>query len=256
QVEEEEASIIIKLEYLAKLVLSVQPSFKDLDLPKDDPIIVVDDSAKDDETDEVHATTNVETKDTLVPKSSSLRSSQIQELTNQLKDLPSKFNELTKEVKGLKKQVHKLEIELPGDLKEILTKLEDFTKTVTSLTSQVIDLKTLQWELPAEFISLTVQVALVQAKLKTLDAFPGHMVKVNQIVTIFLIESSIHILDQNRYPVDRSLIHIESRKPPTTELFDVDSGRISIVTMNTKEYHSDVLAIITRIMRRTLDNIL
>ncbi|GJU63587.1 hypothetical protein Tco_1245422 [Tanacetum coccineum] len=50
------------------------------------------------------------------------------------------------------------------------------------------------------------------------------------------------------------LIHIESRKPPTAELFDVDSGRISIVTVNTKEYHSDVLAIITRIMRRTLDN--
>nr|GEV18511.1 hypothetical protein [Tanacetum cinerariifolium] len=46
----------------------------------------------------------------------------------------------------------------------------------------------------------------------------------------------------------------ESRKPPTAKLFDVDSGRISIVTMNTKEYHSDVLAIITRIMRRTLDN--
>nr|GFB17315.1 hypothetical protein [Tanacetum cinerariifolium]GFB25673.1 hypothetical protein [Tanacetum cinerariifolium] len=53
-------------------------------------------------------------------------------------------------------------------------------------------------------------------------------VRVNQIVTIFLIESSIHILDQDRYPVDTSLIQIESRKSPTTELFDVDSGRISI----------------------------
>ncbi|GJY12166.1 hypothetical protein Tco_0381475 [Tanacetum coccineum] len=39
-----------------------------------------------------------------------------------------------------------------------------------------------------------------------------------------------------------SLIHIESRKSPTAELFDVDSGRISIVTVNTKEHHSDVLA--------------
>ncbi|GJY06362.1 hypothetical protein Tco_0373416 [Tanacetum coccineum] len=29
---------------------------------------------------------------------------------------------------------------------------------------------------------------------------------------------------------------------PTAELFDVDSRRISIVTVNTKEYHSDVLA--------------
>nr|GEV98028.1 integrase, catalytic region, zinc finger, CCHC-type, peptidase aspartic, catalytic [Tanacetum cinerariifolium] len=46
----------------------------------------------------------------------------------------------------------------------------------------------------------------------------------------------------------------ESRKTPTIELFDVDSRSISIVTVNTKEYHSDVLEISTRIMRRTLDN--
>ncbi|GKF70857.1 hypothetical protein Tco_0203914, partial [Tanacetum coccineum] len=57
---------------------------------------------------------------------------------------------------------------------------------------------------------------------------------------------------QSRYPVDTSLIHIESRKSPTAELFDVDTGRISIVTVNTKEYHSDVLEIIPRIMRWTL----
>ncbi|GJQ97959.1 hypothetical protein Tco_0009098 [Tanacetum coccineum] len=43
----------------------------------------------------------------------------------------------------------------------------------------------------------------------------------------------------------------ESRKSPTKSLFDVGSRRISIITVNTKEYHSDVLAIITRIMRRT-----
>ncbi|GJW89440.1 hypothetical protein Tco_0164780 [Tanacetum coccineum] len=53
-------------------------------------------------------------------------------------------------------------------------------------------------------------------------------IRVNQIVTIFLIESSIHILEQYRYPVDTSLIHLESRKSPTAELFDVDSRRISI----------------------------
>ncbi|GJV20488.1 hypothetical protein Tco_1369508 [Tanacetum coccineum] len=53
------------------------------------------------------------------------------------------------------------------------------------------------------------------------------------------------------FPVDTSLIHIESRKSPTKSLFDVGSRRISIFTVNTKEYHSDVLAIITRIMRRT-----
>ncbi|GJW48917.1 hypothetical protein Tco_0080563 [Tanacetum coccineum] len=170
QVEEKEASNTINLEDLAKLVSNVQPSFKNPDSREDDPVIVVDDSDEDEE-DEVHTTTNVETEDTSISKSSSPRSSQIQELTNQvlilqsqkhkleletnkaeaallkaqpsfpislpteLKDLPSKFNELTEEVKGLNKQVHELEIELPGDLKENPTKLEDFTKTVTSLTS-------------------------------------------------------------------------------------------------------------------------
>ncbi|GJW57533.1 hypothetical protein Tco_0104264 [Tanacetum coccineum] len=53
-------------------------------------------------------------------------------------------------------------------------------------------------------------------------------VRVNQIVTIFLIMSSIHLLDLYRYPVDTSLIHIESRKSPTAVLFDDDTGRISI----------------------------
>ncbi|GJW98731.1 hypothetical protein Tco_0180539 [Tanacetum coccineum] len=180
KVKEDEASRIIKLEDLAKLVSSVQPSFKDLDSPKDDPVIVVDDTDEDEE-DEFHATTNVETEDVSVLKSSSPKSSQIQELTNQLnellvkslqidfskilfahdfssslptemKDLPSKFNELIEEVKGLKTQVYNLEIEIPGDLKEIPPKLDDFTKTVKS----------------------------VQAKLKTLDALISLLLNITQ----------------------------------------------------------------------------
>ncbi|GKD16303.1 hypothetical protein Tco_1205461 [Tanacetum coccineum] len=157
----------------------MQPSFKDLDSPGDDHVIVVDDSDKDEE-DEVHPTTNAKTEDTSVPKSSSPSS-----LLTELKDLPSKFNELTKEVKGLKKQVHELEIKLPGELKGNPTKLEDFTKTVTSLTSQVTELKTLQWELPAEFISLPEQVASVQAKLKTLDALPSLLLNVTKALNKF-----------------------------------------------------------------------
>nr|GEZ08131.1 hypothetical protein [Tanacetum cinerariifolium] len=80
QVEEKESSRRIKLEDLTKLVSNVQPSFKDLDSPEDDPVIVVDDSDEDEE-DEVH-TTNAKIEDTSVPKFSSHRSSQIQELTN------------------------------------------------------------------------------------------------------------------------------------------------------------------------------
>ncbi|GKG52076.1 hypothetical protein Tco_0544714, partial [Tanacetum coccineum] len=45
------------------------------------------------------------------------------------------------------------------------------------------------------------------------------------------------------------MIRIESRMSPTKSMFDVGSRRISIVIVNTKEYHSDVLAVITRIMR-------
>ncbi|GKE77877.1 hypothetical protein Tco_1543997, partial [Tanacetum coccineum] len=47
---------------------------------------------------------------------------------------------------------------------------------------------------------------------------------------------------QSRQHVDTSLIHIEFCKSPTIVLFDDDIGRISIITVNTKEYHSDVLA--------------
>ncbi|GJU05268.1 hypothetical protein Tco_1121698 [Tanacetum coccineum] len=137
QIEEEESSNTIKLEDLAKLVSHVQPSFKDLNSPKDDPVIIVDED-EETEKDEVHPTLNAKTKDTSVPKSSSPSS-----LLTKLKDLPSKLNELTREVKGLKKQVHELDIELLGDLKEIPTKLDDFTKNVTSLTSQVAELKSL-----------------------------------------------------------------------------------------------------------------
>ncbi|GJT15209.1 hypothetical protein Tco_0873915 [Tanacetum coccineum] len=180
----------IKLEDLAKLVPNVKVDFKDLDSPKDDPIIVVDDSEEDEEEDkneEIHFTTNDETEDILASTSSSPRLKaqpsfpnvgQLNELLvksltakfskilsahdfssslpTELKDLPSKFNELTEEVKGLKQQVHELELELPGELKDIPSKLEDFTKTDTSLTLQVAELKTLQWELLAEFLSLPI----------------------------------------------------------------------------------------------------
>nr|GEW21927.1 hypothetical protein [Tanacetum cinerariifolium] len=64
QVKEDDTSRTIKLEDLAKLASSVQPSFKDLDSPEDDPIIVVVDSDEDEEAYEVHATTNVKTEDT------------------------------------------------------------------------------------------------------------------------------------------------------------------------------------------------
>ncbi|GJT97147.1 retrovirus-related pol polyprotein from transposon TNT 1-94 [Tanacetum coccineum] len=78
-------------------------------------------------------------------------------LPTELKELPFKFNDLTEEVKGLKKHVHELEIELPGDLKEIPNKLETFTSTVE----------------------------MVQAKIKTLDALPSLLNKVTEALNKF-----------------------------------------------------------------------
>ncbi|GJZ63457.1 hypothetical protein Tco_0619878 [Tanacetum coccineum] len=124
----------------------------DLDSPEDDPIIVVDESKGDDDVDKdegIHSTLNFETRDASTSKPASPNS-----LPTELKELPTKFNELAEDVKGLNNHVHELEIELPRDLKKIPTKLEDFTKTVTSLTFQVAELKTLQWELLAEFLPL------------------------------------------------------------------------------------------------------
>ncbi|GKG32116.1 hypothetical protein Tco_0427066, partial [Tanacetum coccineum] len=63
--------------------------------------------------------------------------------------------------------------------------LEDFTKTVTSLTSQVAELDTLQWELPAEFLFVPTQVEVIQAKLKTLDALPSLLHKVTNALNQF-----------------------------------------------------------------------
>ncbi|GJU27754.1 hypothetical protein Tco_1166375 [Tanacetum coccineum] len=231
-VEEDEASRTIKLEDLAKLVSSVQLSFKDLDSLEDDHSIVVDHSNKDEEADEVHATTNSQKHkleleknkaeaeaafpnagqlNELLVKSLQTEFSKIlsaydfsSSLPTELKELPSKFNELTEEVKGLKKQVHELEIELPGDLKEFPSTLEDFTRNtriVTSLTSQVAELKTLQWELPAEFLTIPTQVEKVQAKLKTLDALPSLLNKVTYVLNQFAQAIASKKTEDTRIPL-------------------------------------------------------
>ncbi|GJX33444.1 putative reverse transcriptase domain-containing protein [Tanacetum coccineum] len=113
---------------------------------------------EDEEADDVYATTNAKTKDDLVPKSSSPKPSQIQELpTKAQPSFPNirQLNELL--LKSLQTEflkifsAHDFSSSLPTDLKElpskelkeIPTKLEDFTKTVTSLTSQVVELKTM-----------------------------------------------------------------------------------------------------------------
>ncbi|GKA11450.1 hypothetical protein Tco_0690996 [Tanacetum coccineum] len=142
----------IKLEDLSKLVQDVGVEFMNLDSPKDnEPIIVQDDSDEEVHAEKVQTEEPKETVDALAPHPSSRNSIQIQELTNQVLLLQSQnsklkkektqaeaevaplsvqpsflnFNDLSKEIKELKKYVEKLEVELPGDLKEILNRLEN-----------------------------------------------------------------------------------------------------------------------------------
>nr|GEZ04481.1 hypothetical protein [Tanacetum cinerariifolium] len=85
-------------------------------------------------------------------------------LPTELKELPLKFIELSREIKELKQHVKDMEIELPGDLKEILTKLETFTSIISNLSSQIAKLKTIQWELPLEFLDLPSQATASPAE--------------------------------------------------------------------------------------------
>ncbi|GKB95014.1 hypothetical protein Tco_0981151, partial [Tanacetum coccineum] len=167
KVEEDEASRTIKLEDLAKLVSSVQPSFKDLDSPEDDPIIVVDDSDEDEEADEVHATTNSEIEDASVPKSSSPRAQPSFPNMGQL-------NELL--VKSLQTEFLKIlytrdfSSSLSTELKELPAKFNELAE---------------EWELLTEFLSVPTQVEVIQAKLKTLDALPSLLHKVTNALNQF-----------------------------------------------------------------------
>ncbi|GJW86410.1 hypothetical protein Tco_0161750 [Tanacetum coccineum] len=106
-------------------------------------------------------------------------------LLNALKELPSKFTELSGEIKELKKHVQDMEIELPGDLKEFPTKLETSTSTISSLSSQVVELKNIQSKHPEKFQALPSQVSLVQEKLKTLDSLPSLLNKVTDTLNWF-----------------------------------------------------------------------
>ncbi|GJV49183.1 retrovirus-related pol polyprotein from transposon TNT 1-94 [Tanacetum coccineum] len=98
-------------------------------------------------------------------------------------------------------------------------------------------------------------VGVVQFRRTSLTGFPTQSIRSSNAIALdspYLLVL-ITEMSQSRQHVDTSLIHLESRKSPTKSLFDVGSRRISIVTVNTKEYHSDILEIITRIMRRTFD---
>ncbi|GJW01589.1 hypothetical protein Tco_1556840 [Tanacetum coccineum] len=171
QVEEEEASSAIKLEDLAKLVSNVQPSFKDLDSSEDDPVIVVNDSDKDGE-DEVHATTHSQKHKLELEKNKAEAEAALFKAQPSFPNV-GQLNELL--VKSLQTEflknlfAHDFSSSLPIELKDLPYKFNELTEEVKGLKKQV---------------------ASVQAKLKTLDAFVGLLLNVTKALNKFA-----HVLD-------------------------------------------------------------
>ncbi|GJT54559.1 hypothetical protein Tco_0989613 [Tanacetum coccineum] len=165
----------IKLQDLSKLVLNLDVDFIDLDSPEDDQPIIVE----DEEEEEVHAEID------------DAKKSQNYKLEQQKLKAKAKVAFLLAQPSFLKVEKHtellvkSLSLELSKLLSShdfsssLLTELKELPSnaTVSSLTTQVAELKTLLWELPAEFLSVPGQVSSVQAKIKTLDALPSLLSK-------------------------------------------------------------------------------
>ncbi|GJX05617.1 hypothetical protein Tco_0191533 [Tanacetum coccineum] len=189
--DKEEASNIIKLEDLAKLVSQIQPSFKDLDSPEDDP--------------------NDETEDTSVTRFTSPRSSQTQELTNQVLILQSqkykleleknkdeaeaallkaqtsfpnveKLNELL--VKSLQTKFSEIlssrdfSSSLPTELKDLPSKFNELTEEIKGLKTQVHELEI---ELPKELKEIPTKL---EDFTKTATSLTSH---VAELKTLYLL---------------------------------------------------------------------
>ncbi|GJV87649.1 hypothetical protein Tco_1531587, partial [Tanacetum coccineum] len=207
----DEISKKIKLEDLSNLIQDTRSAFLTLDSPQDEPIIILNESEEEETKryEDTHATYYDGPKDTSIPHPLSPKSVQIQELMAHVLLLQSQklkleqqkekaeaevaflkaqslypdVNQLTELL--LKRHVRDMKTKLHGDLKEIPKKLETFTSTISSLTSQVAELKTFQWELPAEFLGLPSQISSIQEKLKTLDALPCILNKITDTLNRF-----------------------------------------------------------------------
>ncbi|GJU67771.1 hypothetical protein Tco_1254030 [Tanacetum coccineum] len=158
----------VKLEDLSDILKDTRSAFFTPDSPTDEPIIISDESEEEED-----AEKDKDTEDTSVPPPPSPKLAQIHELIarpsypdinqrtellvtslkpelykllashdfasclpTKLKELPSKITKISGEIKELKQHVRDMEIELPGDLLEIPIKLETFTSTISSLSSQ------------------------------------------------------------------------------------------------------------------------
>ncbi|GJW18071.1 hypothetical protein Tco_0025507 [Tanacetum coccineum] len=214
----------IKQEDLSKLMENVDVDFMDLDSPKDDQLINVQEdedeevNAKKDGAKQVHAEEPKETEDASADKEEEVDAETVwfkaQPSYPNLKELPSKFNDLSGEIKELKKYVEKLKVELPRDLKEIPTKLEKFTSTVSS----------------------------IQAKIKTLDALLSLLSKVTKALHRFAkaVEKASHKAGDQGVPSADQAANLNQQPKPTTP--ETTTIIPPIITSTTTQFQSPFLS--------------
>ncbi|GJZ68688.1 hypothetical protein Tco_0631928 [Tanacetum coccineum] len=105
---------------------------------------------------------------------------------------------------------------------------------------EVLNLDSTETRLQCRYLYLKINVSdkqQIQFKRISLTGFPAQSVRSSNTIALDSLYFLVLITGASQ-----SRQH-GSRKPPTKSLFDVDSSRISIVIVNTKEHHSDVLAI-------------
>ncbi|GKD18783.1 hypothetical protein Tco_1207941 [Tanacetum coccineum] len=137
-----------ELEDLSKLILNVEVDFLDLDLPEDDEPIIVQDEDKEETLNSklVKEKEVAKTEGALVKAQSSFLN--VEQLTELL--VTSLKPKLLKLLTN-----HDLSASIPTELKELPSKVDDIfgeLKDLRNLTTQVSELRTLQWELPADFL--------------------------------------------------------------------------------------------------------
>ncbi|GJY38567.1 hypothetical protein Tco_0424931 [Tanacetum coccineum] len=118
-----------------------QPSFKDLDSPEDDPVIIIEESDKE-ENDEIHAPKNHNLELKKNKAEAALLKTQPSfpnvEQLKELLDIPSKLNELTGEVASIQAKLKTLDA-LLGLLSHVTKALNKFDQVLVSPLSKVGD---------------------------------------------------------------------------------------------------------------------
>ncbi|GKB50125.1 hypothetical protein Tco_0900878 [Tanacetum coccineum] len=162
----------IKLEDLSDLMKDTRYAFFTPDSLNDEPIIVTDESEEDEaeKHKEAHDASHNEPEDTLASHPPSPKLVQLQELKDQLSNLLAS---------------HDFASSIPSELKELPSEITTLSGEIQEQERHVAELKTLKWELSAEFLALPSQILSVQAKLHTLDTLPSLLNKVADTLTRF-----------------------------------------------------------------------